>query len=89
MKKEKSTSGLPFLATVVLLIVAFLLIFISYTYVFDGVTDNGVQNPAEDSGQDKKLDIVFFKELEIVLGAIILTIAAVFILLILRHKQII
>ncbi|EHQ36728.1 hypothetical protein [Methanoplanus limicola] len=54
MKKEKSTSGLLFLATVVLLIVFDLLIFISYAYVFDGVTDTGVRNPAEDSDQDKK-----------------------------------
>lgn len=54
MKVEKSTSGLLFLTTVVLLIVVALLIFISYTYVFDGVTDTGVRNPAEDSDQDKK-----------------------------------
>jgi len=89
VKPGKSNSGLPFLATVVLLIVVFLLIFVSHTCVSVATGDTETQKPAEEPDHNKKIDIVFFKELQILLGAIILVIALVFILLILRHKRII
>ncbi|UUX91779.1 hypothetical protein [Methanoplanus endosymbiosus] len=89
MKKKKSALGLPFLATVLLLIAVVILFFTSYIYVSDRIGSNEYQNPADDPDPDKKLDIAFSKELEILLGAIIFSIAAVFILIFLRHKRII